>query len=255
MSDYVSRLVARTLGTAAVVQPRLRSRFEPSGVVDVPAEREETALVARPAEEGAAAPIDPDHAVVAEPHARPPAPPPALESGAAAAPAVPIARGNPPALPLRRSADTRIDEPIAAAALQSPERPAVELDMRPGAPSAPAAPVKSGVRRAEPIPGDRVVEHLPPAASPMARETGPLVPARRSEVAAATTAPVPLPLPVPEADAEVRHVEPAIKVHIGRIEVRAVMSQPAPAPRPARVKPEPALGLKDYLEQRRKGRR
>jgi len=48
---------------------------------------------------------------------------------------------------------------------------------------------------------------------------------------------------------------PTIKVHIGRIEVRAVMPA-APSPRrPSGAKPKVALSLDDYLKQRREGRR
>jgi hypothetical protein len=42
---------------------------------------------------------------------------------------------------------------------------------------------------------------------------------------------------------------PTIKVSIGRIEVRAVTTPPAQAPR-QRTKPQPSLSLDDYLRQR-----
>jgi hypothetical protein len=45
---------------------------------------------------------------------------------------------------------------------------------------------------------------------------------------------------------------PAIRVTIGRVEVRAVSPPPRPAPRPL---PEPRLRLDDYLRERREGRR
>lgn len=49
--------------------------------------------------------------------------------------------------------------------------------------------------------------------------------------------------------------EETIRVHIGRIDVRAVMA-PSPASPPQRVtKPTPALGLNDYLKQRSEGKR
>jgi len=47
---------------------------------------------------------------------------------------------------------------------------------------------------------------------------------------------------------------PTIKVNIGRIDVRAVTTPPAPAPR-QRKKTQPSLSLDDYLKQRAGGRR
>jgi hypothetical protein len=47
---------------------------------------------------------------------------------------------------------------------------------------------------------------------------------------------------------------PAVKVTIGRIEVRAVHPPPAPVKRD-RPKPQHMLSLDDYLQQRRRGER
>jgi hypothetical protein len=43
--------------------------------------------------------------------------------------------------------------------------------------------------------------------------------------------------------------EPAVHVHIGRIDVRATTAAPVPAPRPARPKPKSSLQLQDYLKR------
>jgi hypothetical protein len=48
---------------------------------------------------------------------------------------------------------------------------------------------------------------------------------------------------------------PTIRVHIGRIEVRAVMDAPRSKPQPAAPKPAATLALKDYLRTRSKDRR
>jgi hypothetical protein len=48
---------------------------------------------------------------------------------------------------------------------------------------------------------------------------------------------------------------PTVKVHIGRIEVRAVMPAAPSPPRPSGARPKAALSLEDYLKQRREGRR
>jgi hypothetical protein len=48
---------------------------------------------------------------------------------------------------------------------------------------------------------------------------------------------------------------PSIRVTIGRIEVRAEFSTPAPAPAPARPARSSPLSLDDYLKQRREGKR
>jgi hypothetical protein len=46
-----------------------------------------------------------------------------------------------------------------------------------------------------------------------------------------------------------------IRVSIGRIEVRAIMSAPSAAPRPKASRPSPGLSLEEYLKQRQRGQR
>jgi len=57
------------------------------------------------------------------------------------------------------------------------------------------------------------------------------------------------------AEKEASPMLPAIKVTIGRIDVRAVSQQAQPPPRQRKVDPKPKLSLDDYLKQRNKGER
>jgi hypothetical protein len=179
-------------------------------------------------------------------------------------PAIPAVSGDLPLPPVRWPSDTRIAERVETEPRQSRETPvAVEFEAR-LAPAALAVPVAArstapaalathvgSARRPERLPERRVVEHATAPAVPAATVIESLGPPPRRGVPAASSA---APPPLPEARPADAHAAPTIKVHIGRIEVRAVMSPPAPAPRPERAKPMPALGLKGYLEQRRRGR-
>jgi hypothetical protein len=104
-----------------------------------------------------------------------------------------------------------------------------------------------------------------------ALQPGPMTP-RTSRVSAPEGAlqklsPVPLPPPSPalirsRPDNSVLPLPgesspigaPTLRIHIGRIEVRAVQALPAPASHPRAV-PKPKLSLDDYLKRRNEGKR
>jgi hypothetical protein len=79
-------------------------------------------------------------------------------------------------------------------------------------------------------------------------------PARRVDRRAEPPQAVAATAPPRDGTAAKSSLSPTIKVHIGRIEVRAVVSPQPPAQRPA-SKQAPTLALKDYLSRRREGRR
>jgi hypothetical protein len=62
------------------------------------------------------------------------------------------------------------------------------------------------------------------------------------------------PVSIPSEGTPTPEPAPTIKITIGRVDVRAIMSA-APIPRPAPTRPSPALSLEEYLKQHGRGRR
>jgi hypothetical protein len=231
VSGHLQRLAARSVGSpsasASAARPRLSARFEPS---------------VRDSGSGTAGFDEPAAGMAA-----PPAPAPGSEAAADGG---------------RRQATP---SPTPADGARGAPRPATRG--RSAAGPAPASPPVA------PAPASTANPH-PPAAQPSAAEAAPARPASADERPApqrrtpvATTARVaarpaaqgrPAPAPdrrepaVPPAVAEA----PVVRVHIGRLEVRANL-QPAPASAPAPARSEPApeeLGLSAYLRGERAAR-
>lgn len=115
----------------------------------------------------------------------------------------------------------------------SPAEPREALPTTAATPRAPAAD-----RREHPLPAPE----QPVAAVPT--EAAPATPA--APVLSAPTVPAP-----PAAAATPRDEPPPVRVHIGRLEVRANLSEaPRPEPRPEPLEPD-ALSLSDYLQGKR----
>lgn len=153
---------------------------------------------------------------------------------------------------LPRPAAPAAAEPAAPAAApaavsRAPLRPAV-------APTGPAAELPRQERllpALEPVSAD-TAETGPdaPPAEPGAAAAAPIVRASPAVPALAAAASVPSSR---TAVATTREEERSVRVHIGRLEVRANLEQPAPKPR--RREPERSQGptLSDYLRGRRTG--
>jgi hypothetical protein len=245
MSDYLSRLVARTLSMAPVLQPRVPARFEPLNAVDTfqpldvrasatptasatatsapaapPAARDrelelfETDDSLPAAAQAAALPVPSAQERRQEVHSEqngPPPPEPRRAIEPLTAPPHAIVSERPPAAPARR------------------RQPVHHFPTRPAAIAIAAAEALRDSRADSPTQGARADDSpYPPAAAPAPMSDGPAMTSQSA---------------------------PTIKVHIGRIEVRAVMAAPPPAARPPAAKPVPSLALKDYLKHRREGRR
>jgi len=211
VSDFLSRMAARAVGEAAAARPRVPGLFE------APAAAVEALLEIV------------DEEVVA------PRPVPAREEGR---PERSSTRAASPSAPTRAVA-----EPVTATPGAQAARPAPRPHEIAGAP-----PAISGVERREPPPEpvearrDLVAVTVPdlggrPVASAAPRVT-PAVPA----VAAAREPAPPAP---PHRD------EPAVRVHIGRLEVRANLEQPAPEQPRREAARADALSLSDYLRGKR----
>ena len=225
MSDFLSRVAARAVGEAPVASPRPASRFEDAGAAADAALEVVGVEVA-----AAAAPRPPDTPL---PVAVPGTPDALPEAG-------PVSGRTVPGQPERAAHSTRL----------------------PGEPDGPAAPIVSrkrddrGLEVASAVPHER--DPLPAAPAPVvvAPAAAHPLPAPAAVAVAVPAAPV-----VPEAAraADVRLAavsaadveEPAVRVHIGRLEVRANLQQ-APPQRPPRDDARPQeLSLADYLRGRR----
>lgn len=219
MSDFVSRVAARAVGQAASAQPRLPALFEPSGPGGGGLEAVEEMVAPTPAASRSAAS------------------PAALEAGRA------------------------LEHPVAA--------PPGLARPQPGRP-APATPARPRHRQ-----GYSASDKLSPAAAgdggaaaesfvePTSAERGavapasPIAPVSAPSAAAAAAQPVaraaPVASPPPVARTAAAAEQRPVRVHIGRLEVRAAL-QEAPIPQRARERPRPQeLSLGDYLRGRRSG--
>ena len=278
MSDFLSRLAARSLGRATIVRPRLPGRFEsPIGApAATPVDLEVVEEAAAPVGDRGRSP----------PRDRPATPAQRKPAEVGAVPLSPLPRPAKPASLASRAAPVAPPVPVAVPA---PSTPSAALP--PGVPPVPLAPIVPSTvpvaARLEPLPTPAppreplrpAVRAVPPTAqaapivSPTRRELGRIewiAPDKREDQR--TTEPSadepdvrivavspPVTMVVPRQSAEQAEplkalppaspAAPTIRVTIGRIEVRAV-SPPAPAePRSAAA---PALSLEEYL--RRGGR-
>lgn len=259
MSDYLGTLVARTQRPMDALRPRPVSRFEPVGgripggtLLEERNEEEPAAPAPHPSENrpspgtptARATRTAPPRPAAGLPLPRPTAGPPAARPAPAstALPAASEAAGPPesqarttessPFTPTPPSVegtpitplDVVLESPVARATSRS-ERQVAPLSPRDAAPAYPSEPAGGSVPLTVP-PGD---EYAPPALRPETR---------------AYVAPPSPALPGPDAAA----AEPVIRVTIGRVEVRATLVAPPPAP--ARPRNEPSLTLEAYRRKR-----
>jgi hypothetical protein len=227
MSDYLANLAARALNSAEVLQPRLPSRFGPApgaGGLGLDTLESEEAQ-----EQGA-------------PGVPVPAPPPELPQRAADLRLpLDLPRPGDPASGRRVTGQAALLAP-------APDGPAA-------VPAVPAAPEGSGrepYRGAMGEPGD-----VPSPTLPEGQDRAPAPSPASTGQTAITIVAHAVPRRTPEepaAPGEASASEPVIRVTIGRIDVRAVMPFPAPAPRPA-APAAPPPSLEEYLRKRSRGER
>jgi translation initiation factor IF-2 len=240
MPDYLARLAERALGVPSGAKPAIAPAFGPGPALPADplagsagGDLEDRAMV--PAR---GAPVHPAPGRPAGPPARPPL----------ARPGGPAAQPPPRPSTLAGPAGDRTVPGRWADA-----RPAA-ADPTPG--PAAAGPRPAPAREARPAPPPRPREQppdrpAPPAVGrPPAAGRPPAPAAVRPRVAPARPAARPARSGVPAGGRPRAAAGPTIRVHIGRVEVRAVVpAAPAPPPRPARP-PGPRLSLEDYLRSR-----
>jgi hypothetical protein len=266
MSDFLTRLAQLTRGEATVVNPRLPGRFDPLPETI----RAETGLTGfeqhsqrvtdgNPGRRQSPAVSDENHlspgAAAAKPVDRRSGEEPdrsrsevsqtlksAGQPGKAAAHSpliipAPTQADRAPATALT-GAGVKLAEPAAGSTGKAGELSAKLLDRgresttrqslgiaKPGKPAGPAS-----ASRVDPLPLVTVIRDQP---------------GKPQSAAAATEQPV-------FKTTASKH-EPAVHIHIGRIEVRAHAPVPSTAQRPARPKPESSLKLQDYLKRGHSG--
>jgi hypothetical protein len=212
VSDLLSRLAARAVGEAPRAQPR----------------------IATPDDFGVMVPDAAREAVAEAPAAR-------------ATPVAPAVRSE--------AAETRVTSPRAPEPRVT--RPPAQ---RPASAAQSTAAAERTAQIAEegpveaPSPPEPVAERVEPQAAPARAKTVPTLPA----VPAAPAVSAPLVRRMVSTRVERVHTvasvsadEPPVHVHIGRLEVRANLEQPAPQPsRRESVRPEEGPSLADYLRGR-----
>ena len=221
MSDFLSRVAARAVGEAPVAQPRLPALFERAGFAAEPGLEVVEEEIVAPAASSAGR---------------------ELRTGPE-----PLPSGDRTAAP---AAETRSRRSAQSTASPSPTSPrdsgepskrndALSLERSGAAGQSAAAASPARVPAVSASPGPEPVRTT-------ATSVAVAVPARRA-------APLAVPAPaVAHAAANVPHDEPPVRVHIGRLEVRANL-QEAPRTERRREEREPeGLALSDYLRGRKR---
>jgi hypothetical protein len=170
--------------------------------------------------------------------------------------------------------DEEVVVPGALASPAIPERPSDAADAEPASPDAVPAPAAAAEPAASIPPAAATTvsaaelprpERRLPALEPamvVPAETGPAAPlAEPPTVVSAVAVPVtlasplvaaPAPASAPASVAAVRDEPPPVRVHIGRLEVRASLGEAPSRPQPLPVPSEPeGLSLSDYLRGKR----
>lgn len=243
MSDFLDRVVARVVGGAPALTPRLPSLFEPSSrgpllpLAEAALTPDSAAPAARPNDDAAT----PGRALPRAATPSLPAAPAAVHTSVAPLRIDPAA-SQPPAA---RTVETSGMLPVRRAP-ESPLSASKETPVSPRAPSA-VEPVTPKQLRAAPTvvaaktPQPKPAEVLPATASKPAsrsREHAPVQPAAVRTIAASRPAAISAPTIAPE---------PVVRVSIGRLEVRAA---PASAPSSHRREAPQPSALETYLRQR-----
>ena len=269
MSDYLSRLVARTSSATPRLQPRLPARFEPPNRTDafqpqdVQGDASTTPVAGPTSQQDQPAPPGVSREAEPEPvrgrqtlRTREPADtrvPPANRVSHAFVPTVtemaPQAQpelANRHVRQVREEPDLHRDVPHAA---ESSESLITSADVSESTERF-VQPLVHSVETSIASPtGDETTEVMrEPASEPHVAAQN------RSERSPETTVVGRHAMTRRSDDTPAKdHAAPIIKVRIGRIEVRA--ATPPQSPRPAATKPVPTLTLKDYLKNLREGRR
>jgi len=256
MSDYFDILIAKSLGSADIVQPRLASLFEPpTAAGQFIAERFALEPLST-LSSGVTSAAQPAHSLETDSPAVHPAtpshslgrPPSNSIDQATSQPPPPPFISHQPVMPVPRAHISTPHTVVAAASTADEERTSTPEVTHQNEPAA----LSAGWRATSPEDHAAIPSQDKPFVAP-ATDVRPasLEPAASAPMTipfAATSRPAATPT---GADAA-RTPAPTIKITIGRVDVRAVMPA-ASAPPPAPAQRRPALSLDDYLKRREGG--
>lgn len=240
MSGYLARLVDRSRGDLATVQPRLSNRFEelPTGDLEVLDGEETTAPLAAESRVFDEAVDSPDRELLAQPSLP--------ESPTMAEPEIMPSPQEP--------AVTRLSSPL----IDPPSLPAEAPTFSMPTPSLPEAFPRnqSPVELQDSVRG--TLEPRPLASPPdgQATQHSPDTPMVESDFEDSPSPTLEAPTVTSITVNEVRSSEPAVvEVRIGRIDIHAAppTTTSAPPRRPARPVRTPQVSLDDYLRRRKEG--
>jgi hypothetical protein len=254
MADLLTRLAERALGIAPALRPVVPSLFAPENGAPADPGVEEQAVVRPPHNPPSVGSDEPDTVATAK-------------SGEPSQPHRETDRGTaPPSMPLEeRRVDVSSKAPNQAARTRLADIDALAPAGDTGR-SVVLQPAAAPDRLAQPRPAEltspntsplnavRFVESIAAADREFPETPTDPAPAHVSSPLAAPVARPfqPAPYQIPELPSA--SPSPAIRITIGRVEVRAIMpASPAPASRPPA--PPPTLSLADYLKQRNGGSR
>jgi hypothetical protein len=258
MSNYLDNLIAKTLGLADVVQPRPVSPFEP---VRQDAFVADNVVRDRPTDQPAPFTVPDTIASTATHRSMEPVREPAIilfneavaearegtqkriPAGAAQAPG-PVLNNDDGRVLSENTGIARPDTVPAPEVGRAPEAPSgvVHVSMLQPPPPQPAAPSFAPAPPQVSIPREPVLDAALPSETLLVAPSGrPEPPAPDFKHSKASREPG-------------RETPPAIKITIGRVEVRAVMPE-APQPKPSPTPRTVPLSLEEYLRQRSGGQR
>jgi hypothetical protein len=221
VTDFLTSLAARSLGQETIVQPRLRALFEPVGSIEAEPtglEQEVETVAEPPPTRRRSSPRGSELAVAPPPAVRTEAP--SQETGA----------------PETGSAVSEPRAPAGPRSLEAPEHDSPKRERDP-----PAVEVRSAPRRPAPSPVTPISRDERPVGLTPAR----VAPAVRPAEAGSRAASARLVRRNPTVLVDVEPQAPIVRVTIGRVDVRAVVTPPQP-PRESPSKPR-RMTLDEYL--------
>ncbi|MQA99730.1 MAG: hypothetical protein GEU78_05475 [Actinobacteria bacterium] len=256
MSDFIERVAARAVGAAPLARPRPSALFEePGEAVDHPLEMAHEEIVAHPAPAPVTDAAPPPHDPPPPVPASAPAPRRAERGVPAHGPKGPEPRApaahepEPPPAAHEPEPPPAAHEPEPLLGERERERPAMVSSAR-GRPRATAmTPLRDDA------PDQREIELASPGRSDSEMFAPPHEPDRvasvaRPAVAASSHVPVSA-APAPATATRVSEEPPPVRVHIGRLEVRANLNQAPRQPSRHETRQSERLSLADYLRGKR----
>jgi hypothetical protein len=252
MADFLTRLLERSMGMASVVQPAIKPLFSMGPALTKGAEREFESLATEEAVAPREAPIPgetlPGHAPV-----RPALLAPRYDASGRPTPRLLNPPGRTEESIITRSTRAFSRNGDSGQAKPGPYGPKAEPDGKLDE-SAPPGMLEDGERLRSEARPDEAPVLARRETEPAGTQFRPLKPTGVATLMAVEPRSAKL-LPRVESEANSEPEPPAIRVTIGRVEVRAAMPSAQPAARNTPARRNPVLSLDEYLKQLNTGKR